>query len=241
MKSCEPTTSCSRLTWRLTVGWLVLVISAARLNDLVLATARKTRSSPQNCPLSSVSSSSGLLLNACCSSSNASMVFHHRVEGATTYSLAVFSGKSPLPALIARRVVAERSKTPSCQHDHELRMRRPLMSSAFGDYSSENARSVTNVDNQGGNRCLQTPSAPGWGSRPVRQAQQKFAASASQRTCRVAGTWRLTHTTKHGHFRAPQRDGGSGAGSNARARTRNRGPGNIKSLERWPSGLRQRS
>src|SRR5258708_340475 len=73
MKSCDPTTSCRRLTCRLTVGWLVLVISAARLNDLVLATARKTRSSPQNCPLSSVSSSSELLLNDCCSSSNGRM------------------------------------------------------------------------------------------------------------------------------------------------------------------------
>src|ERR1700760_3527810 len=73
MKSCDPTTSWRRLTCRLTVGWLVLVISAARLNDLVLATARKTRSSPQNCPLKRVSSSSGLLLS-CCSSSNGSMV-----------------------------------------------------------------------------------------------------------------------------------------------------------------------
>src|SRR6185295_16684888 len=73
MKSCDPTMSCRRLTCRLTVGWLVLVISAARLNDLVLATARKTRSSPQNCPLRSVSSSSGLLLKDCCSSSNGSM------------------------------------------------------------------------------------------------------------------------------------------------------------------------
>src|ERR1700759_5487349 len=74
MKSCEPTTSCRRLPCLLTVGWLVLVISAARLNDLVLATARKTRSSPQNCPLRSVSSSSVLLLNDSCSSSNGSMI-----------------------------------------------------------------------------------------------------------------------------------------------------------------------
>src|ERR1700759_1138419 len=73
MKSCDPTTSWSRLTCRLTVGWLVLVISAARLNDLVLATAKKTRSSAQYCPLRRVSSSSGLLLNDCCSSSNGSM------------------------------------------------------------------------------------------------------------------------------------------------------------------------
>ena len=58
--SCEPMTSCSRLTWRLTVGWLVLRISAARLNDFALATARNTRSSPQNCPLRIFSLSSGV-------------------------------------------------------------------------------------------------------------------------------------------------------------------------------------
>src|ERR1700754_3087894 len=93
MKSCEHTTSWRRLTCRLTVGWLVLVISAARLNDLVLATARKTRSSAQYCPLSSVSSSSALLLNDCCSSSKGSMVLLDNRKVA--YSLAVSPGGSP--------------------------------------------------------------------------------------------------------------------------------------------------
>src|ERR1700722_19131477 len=147
MKSCEPTTSCRRLTCRLTVGWLVLVISAARLNDLVLATARKTRNSPQNCPLRRASSSSELLLNDCCSSSNGCMA-SPRVDGTMTHILSVSSAESPPTS---GGVAARRKRTP-CDFRSSGRAHHDLLSTQIA-LAQEDIKPGADDDRRTQDRC----------------------------------------------------------------------------------------